>query len=30
MMKRHDLAMVLAAIAWVMAAPALAQDDQAA
>ncbi len=30
MMKRHDLAMALAAMAWVMAAPALAQDDQAA
>jgi hypothetical protein len=30
MMKRHDLAMALAAMAWALAAPALAQDNQAA
>jgi len=30
MMKRHNVAMALAAMAWALAAPALAQDDQAA
>jgi hypothetical protein len=30
MMKRSDVAMALAAMAWALAAPALAQDDQAA
>jgi hypothetical protein len=30
MMKRHEVAMALAAMAWALAAPALAQDDQAA
>jgi hypothetical protein len=28
--KRHDVTMALAAMAWALAAPALAQDDQAA
>jgi hypothetical protein len=30
MMKHHRVAMALAAMAWALAAPALAQDDQAA